>query len=164
MYLYASKEEALVPIENIRATRKNVRNLPNIEIANWIADQRQLRKKIRQRICTNIIMMHTKKEAELQLLEGQFRRRTRDATRNITTMQQIDTNAVNNSNNNEMNRHSTPPPPEEEPPDYGEAGRKVAIDIEFKSDLDSEGHTLSSTRWITHSGMETVSPVNGSSS
>ena len=45
LYLYAPKEEALVPIGNIRATRKNVRNLPNIEIAFWIADQRQLRKR-----------------------------------------------------------------------------------------------------------------------
>ena len=34
VYLYAPKEEALVPIENIRATRKNVRNIPNIKIAN----------------------------------------------------------------------------------------------------------------------------------
>ena len=33
-YVYAPKEEALVPIENIRATRRNVRNLPNMEIAN----------------------------------------------------------------------------------------------------------------------------------
>ena len=39
VYLYAPKEETLVPIENIRATRKNVRKLSNIEIANWIADQ-----------------------------------------------------------------------------------------------------------------------------
>ena len=46
VYLYARKEEALVPIENIRATRKNVRNLPNVEIANWRAEQRQLRQKI----------------------------------------------------------------------------------------------------------------------
>ena len=60
VYLYAPKEEAaLVPIENIRATRRNLRNLPNIEIANWIADQRQLRQKIRQRKSTNIII-HTK--------------------------------------------------------------------------------------------------------
>ena len=43
VYLNALKEEALVPIENIRATRKNMRNLPNVEIANWIAEQRQRR-------------------------------------------------------------------------------------------------------------------------
>ena len=38
VYLYAPKEESLVPIENIRATRMNLRNLPNIEIANWISE------------------------------------------------------------------------------------------------------------------------------
>ena len=42
VYLYSPKEEALVLIENIRATRRKVRNLPNIEIANWIADQRHM--------------------------------------------------------------------------------------------------------------------------
>ena len=36
VYLYAPKEEALVPIDNNKAMRKNVRNLPNMEIANWI--------------------------------------------------------------------------------------------------------------------------------
>ena len=39
VYLNAPKEEGLVPIENSRATRKNVRNLPNVEIANWITEQ-----------------------------------------------------------------------------------------------------------------------------
>ena len=34
VYLYARKEEALAPIENIRAMGKNVKNLPNIDIAN----------------------------------------------------------------------------------------------------------------------------------
>ena len=35
VYLYAPKEESLlVPIKNIRATRRSVRNLPNIDIAN----------------------------------------------------------------------------------------------------------------------------------
>ena len=106
VYLYASKEEALVPIENIRATRKNVRNLPNVEIANWIADQRQLRQKIRQRRRANIIVL-TNKEAGLQLLDHQFKMRIREATRNITTMQKNGTNAVNNSNNNEMDHHSS---------------------------------------------------------
>ena len=48
------KEEALVPIENIRAMRKNMRNLPNIEIANWIAEQHQLSQKMQQRKSTNI--------------------------------------------------------------------------------------------------------------
>ena len=71
-YLYTPKKEALGPIENIRATRKDVRNLPNVEIANWIADQRQRRQMIQQRRSTNIII-HTKKEAELQLLDGQFK-------------------------------------------------------------------------------------------
>ena len=41
---------------------------------------------------------------------------------------------------------SRPPPPDEEPPDEGEAGRKVTIVIEFRSGLESECHTLSSTR------------------
>ena len=74
VYLYAPKEEALVPIENIRATRKNARNLTNIDIANWILEQRRPRKKTLQRKSTTIIM-HTKKEAELQLLDNQFSRR-----------------------------------------------------------------------------------------
>ena len=116
LYLYAPKEEALVPIGNIRATRKSVKNLPNVEIANWIADQRKLRQKIRQRKSTNIII-HTKKEAELQLLDDQFKMRIREATKNITTMQQNETNAVNNNNNNEMDHLSSTPPPEEEPPE-----------------------------------------------
>ncbi len=34
VYLYAPKEESLVPIKNIKATRRSVKNLPNIEIAN----------------------------------------------------------------------------------------------------------------------------------
>ena len=41
VYLNAAKEEALVPIENIRSTRKNIRNMPNVEIANWIAEQQK---------------------------------------------------------------------------------------------------------------------------
>ena len=58
-----------------------------------------------------------KKEAELQLLDDQFKMRIRDAARNITAMQQNETNAVNNNNNNEMDHHYSTPPPEEEPPD-----------------------------------------------
>ena len=100
-----------------------MRSLLNIEIENWIAGQRQLRQKIKQKKSTSIII-HTKKEAELQLLDDQFKMRIREATRNITTMQQTETNAVNNNNNNEMDHHSSPPPPEEEPPDSGEAGGK----------------------------------------
>ena len=50
VYLNALKEEALVPIENSRSMRKNVRNLPNVEIANWIAEQRQQRQLIRAHI------------------------------------------------------------------------------------------------------------------
>ena len=71
---------------------------------------------IRQRKSTNIIIL-TKKEAELQLLDDQFKMRIREATRNITTMQQNETNTVNNNNNNEIDHHSSTPPPEEEPPD-----------------------------------------------
>ena len=66
--MYAPKEESLVSIENIRAMRMNLRNQPHIEIANWIADQRQLRPKIRQGRFTNIII-HMRKEAELQILD-----------------------------------------------------------------------------------------------
>ena len=54
VYLNAPKEEALVPIENIRATRKNLRNLPNAEIANWISEQSQWRQKTKQKKITNI--------------------------------------------------------------------------------------------------------------
>ena len=54
-----------------------------------------------------------KKEAELQLLDDQFKMIIREAVRNITTMQQ---NEMNN-HNNEMDHHSSPPPPEEELPD-----------------------------------------------
>ena len=82
MYLYVPKEESLVPIENIEATRMNVRNLPNIEIANWIAEQRQMRQKIRKRRTTNIFM-YLKQEAELQIIDYRFRTRVNDATRNI---------------------------------------------------------------------------------
>ena len=46
VYLNALKEEALVQIDNSRATRKTVRNLPNVEIANWIAAQCQQRQPI----------------------------------------------------------------------------------------------------------------------
>ena len=101
MYLYAPKDESLVPIENIRATRRNARNLPNIEIANWITEQRQLRQKIRKRRSTNIIM-YLRQEAELQILDHRFRTRVNDATRIITTMQQNQTNAVNDNKNNEL--------------------------------------------------------------
>ena len=79
-------------------------------------DQRQLRQKIRHRRSTNIII-YTRKEAELQLLDDQFKMRIREATRNITTMQKNEANAVYNNNNNEMYHHSSTPPPEEEPPD-----------------------------------------------
>ena len=144
MYLYVQKEELLVSIENFRATRTNLRNLPNKEIANWIAEQCQLRQKIRQRRSNNIIM-YARKEADLQILDHRFRSRLNDATRTITTMQQNEMNAANDNNNNEMDQLSSPPPPEEEPPDKGEAGRKVAIVIEFRSGLDSECHTLSFT-------------------
>ena len=51
--------------------------------------------------------MYTKKEAELQLLDDQFRTRITDAKRNITTMQKNETNAVNNNNNNEIDHHSS---------------------------------------------------------
>ena len=118
MYLYAPKEESLVPIENFRATRINLRNLPNIEIANWIAEHCQMRHKIQQGRSTNIIM-HMRQEAELQILDHQFRMRVNDTTRNITTMQQNGANAVNNNNsnnNNETTHHSCTLPPEEEPP------------------------------------------------
>ena len=72
--------------------------------------------KIQQRKSTNIII-HMKKEAELQLLDSQSRTRIRDAKRNITTMQKNEMNAVNNNNNNQMDHHSSPPPPEKETPD-----------------------------------------------
>ena len=143
VYLNAAKEEALVPIENIRSTRKNIRNMPNVEIANWIAGQRRWRQRILKKKMTNIIVL-TKKEAELQLLDEQFRKRIIDATRNITTMQQNAANAVNN--NNEMDHHSSAPPPEEEPLDQWEAGKKVTVVIEFRSGLDPKCHTPSSTR------------------
>ena len=48
--------------------RMNLRNLPNIEIANWIAEQRQLKQKIWQRRTTYIIM-HMIKKADLQILD-----------------------------------------------------------------------------------------------
>ena len=88
VYLYGPKEESLAPIENFRATRMNLRNLPNIEIANWIAEQRQMRQKIRKRKSTNIMD------------DQQFRGRTNNAKRNITTVQQNETNAVNDNSNN----------------------------------------------------------------
>ena len=71
---------------------------------------------VRQRRSTNIII-YARKEAELQLLDDQFRGRLKDAKRNITTMQENETNAVNSNKNNEMDHHSSPPPPEQEPPD-----------------------------------------------
>lgn len=108
VYFNAPKEEALVPVENNRATRKNIRNMPNVEIANWIAGQRMRQKKM-----TNTIVL-TKKEAELQLLDDQFGTRVIEATRNITTMQQNVANAVTNNNNKEMDHPSSAPPPKEE--------------------------------------------------
>ena len=87
-----------------------MRNMPNVEIANWMAGQRMRQKKM-----TNTIVL-TKKEAELQLLDDQFGTRVIEATRNITTMQQNVANAVNN-NNNEIGHQSSTLPPEEEPPD-----------------------------------------------
>ena len=113
VYLNAPNEEALVPIENSRATMKNVRNMPNVEIANWIAGQQQLRQKIQQKKITNIIVLK-KREAELQPLDHQFKRRIIEAMGNITTMQQNVVNVVNNNNNNEMDHQSSTPPPEEE--------------------------------------------------
>ena len=67
------------------------------------------------------MFMYLRQEAELQLLDHQFRRRVNDATRNITTMQQNQTNAVNNNNNIEMYQFSRAPH-DEEPPDKGEEG------------------------------------------
>ena len=61
----------------------NLWNLPNIEIENWIAGQRQLRQKIRQKRSTNIII-YTRKEADLQILDHEFRTRLNNAKRNIT--------------------------------------------------------------------------------
>ena len=49
VYMNALKEVALVPIEHSRATRKNVRNLPIVEIANWIAEQCQQRQRYDRR-------------------------------------------------------------------------------------------------------------------
>ena len=113
--VYAPKEESLVPIDNFRATRMNLRNLPTIEIVNWIAEQFQMIQKIRRGRATNNIM-YLRQEAELQILDYRFRMRVNDATTNITTMQQNQTNAVNDNNKNEMDKLSRPPP-EEEPPD-----------------------------------------------
>ena len=99
-----------------------MRNLPNVEIENWIAEQRQRRQKIRYKKSTSIIVL-TKMEAGLQILDHQFKMRIRETTRNITTMQQNVANAVNNnSNNNEMYHYSSMPLPEEEPP--GIKGRR----------------------------------------
>ena len=123
VYLYVPKDESLVPIENIRTTRRNVRNLPNIEIANWIAKQRQLRQKIQKRRSINMLM-YLRQEAELQILDHQFRPRVNDAKKNITTMQQNQTNAVNDNNNNEMDQLSRSPPDEEPPYFKGKRGRK----------------------------------------
>ena len=58
-----------------------------------------------------------RQEAEPQILDHWFGTRVNNATRNITTMQQNETNAVNDKNNNEIDQLSTPPPPEEEPLD-----------------------------------------------
>ena len=105
--MYAPIEESLVLIENFRATRMNLRNLPNTEIANWIAEQRQMRQQIQKQRNTNIIM-YLRQEAELQMLDHQFRTRVNDAMKNITAMQQNETNAVNDNINNEMDQLSHP--------------------------------------------------------
>ena len=70
-----------------------MKNLPNIDIANWIAKLRQLRQKIQKRGATNMFM-YLRQEAELQILDYRFRMRVNDATRNITSMQQNQPNAV----------------------------------------------------------------------
>ena len=62
------------------------------------------------------MFMHLRQEAELQILDHRFRTRVNDATRNITTMQQNQTNAVNNNNNIEMDQLSRVLH-DEEPPD-----------------------------------------------
>ena len=61
--------------------------------------------------------MYTRKEAKLQILDHQFRKRLNDAKRNITTMQKNKMNEVNDNNNDEMDHHSSPLTPNEEPPD-----------------------------------------------
>ena len=86
VYLTAPKEEALVPIENSRSARKNVKKMPNVKIANWIAGKRRLRQRIRKIKITNIIVL-AKEEAELQILDDRFKKIIIDATRNITTIQ-----------------------------------------------------------------------------
>ena len=62
------------------------------------------------------MFMYLRQEAELQLLDHQFRTRVNDAMRNITSMQYNQTNAVNDNNNNEIDQLSHPPP-DKEPPD-----------------------------------------------
>ena len=37
VYLNAPKEVTRIPIDNSRATRKNMRNMPNVGNENWIA-------------------------------------------------------------------------------------------------------------------------------
>ena len=64
---------------------------------------------------TNIII-YLRQEAELQILDHQFRTRVNNAMRNIATIQQNQMNAVNDNNNNEMDQLSHSPP-DEEPPD-----------------------------------------------
>ena len=90
--------------------------MPNVEIANWIAEQQKRRQRIRQKKINKIVVL-SKKETKLQLLDNQFRKIIIEAMRNITAMQQHVVNAVNNNNNNEMDHHSSTTPPEEEPPD-----------------------------------------------
>ena len=100
-----------------------MKNMPNVEIANWIAGQRRLRQRIRQRKMTNITacIVLTKEEAELQIvLDERFRNRIIDATSNIATMLPNVANAVNNNNNNNKEIDQDPSnttPPEEDPPD-----------------------------------------------
>ena len=92
-----------------------MRNMTNVEIANWITGQQQLRQRIQQKKITNIIIL-MKREAKLQLLDHQFRKRIIQATRNITTMQQNVANSVSNNNNKEMDHQSSTPPSEGGPP------------------------------------------------
>ena len=62
------------------------------------------------------MFIYLRQEAELQNLDHRFRTRVNGATRNITTMQQNQTNAVNDNSNNDMDQLSRAPH-DEEPPD-----------------------------------------------
>ena len=99
-----------------------------------------MRQKMQKRMTPNMFM-YLRQEAELQILDHQFRTRVNNAARNITTMQQNQTNVVNKNTNIEMDQLSCAPY-DEEPPDFG----KMSIGIEFRSGLDSECCTLSSAR------------------